>query len=76
MKIEKPENPYFKYLENGNISILWSVFEGDWEDLTPAQIAEVLGCDPKQVSSYIWKIKKETGYEIPHISKRGRKRDE
>lgn len=57
--MEKPENPYFKYLENGNISILWSVFEGDWEDLTPAQIAEVLGCDPKQVSSYIWKIKKK-----------------
>lgn len=47
MKIEKPENSYFKYLENGNISILWSVFEGDWEDLTHTQIAEVLECNPK-----------------------------
>lgn len=70
MKIEKPENPYFKYLENGNISILWSVFEGDWEDLTTQQIAEVLNVAPVTIKNYLRRIRAETGYTVPHAARR------
>lgn len=67
--MEKPENPYFKRLSNGNISILWSVFEGDWEDLTVMQIAEVLDAKPHTISAYIARIKKDTGYKVRFLRK-------
>lgn len=30
-------------------SLRWKLVEGDWEDLTPKQIAEVLDCTPQAV---------------------------
>ena len=70
----KPENPYTKYLQNDRngkkISVLWSVFEGDWEDLSTSQIAEVLDATPGTIKNYIRKIRKETGYQVPHAARR------
>lgn len=74
MGMIKPENPYTKYLQNDRngkkISVLWSVFEGDWEDLSTSQIAEVLDATPGTIKNYIRKIRKETGYQVPHAERR------
>ena len=77
----KPENPYTKYLQNDRngkkISVLWSVFEGDWEDLTVPQIADVLNAAPSHISAYIYRIKRDTGYIVPYVKRKaGRKRGE
>ena len=40
--MDKPKNPYRKG------SIIWSIMEGDWEDLTVKQIAEALDIPPPQ----------------------------
>ncbi len=77
----KPENPYTKYLQNDSgrkkISVLWSVFEGDWADLTIPQIAEVLNTTPNCISAYICRIKRDTGYIVPYVKRKvGRKPDE
>lgn len=53
----KPKNPY----REG--SIIWSVMEGDWEDLTVKQIAEVL---PSAASENMRRIRVKTGYVVPH----------
>lgn len=75
--MKKPENPYVKRLNSGKTSILWSVFEGDWEDLTAGQIAQVLDTTPKLINTYISRIKRETGYTVPRLKGRpGRKPDE
>lgn len=70
----KPENPYTKYIRNGKngkkISVLWSVFEGDWEDLTTQQIAEVLNVAPVTIKNYLRRIRAETGYTVPHAARR------
>lgn len=55
----KPENPYRRG------SLIWSVMEGNWEDLTISQIAEVLGTTDKIISAMLSRIKKETGYYVP-----------
>lgn len=57
----KPNNPYKKG------SLIWSVMEGDWYDLTTKQIGEVLGTGPCTIRAKISKIKKDTGYDVPHI---------
>lgn len=79
--MEKPSNPYTKYIQNDaggkKISILWSVFEGDWEDLTVPQIADVLNVAPSYISECIYRIKRDTGYIVPYIKRKaGQKRDE
>lgn len=56
--MDKPENPYRKG------SLIWSVMEGDWEDLTVTQIAEVLGTAQSNVSNCIARIKREAGYIV------------
>ena len=56
----KPENPYRKG------SIIWSVMEGEWGDLTANQIAEVLDTTRNTVCSMISKIRKDTGWAVPH----------
>lgn len=62
-----PENPY----RPG--SIIWSIMEGDWEDLTASQIAEVMDCSLSTVETYLSQIRRETGYSVPHTQrKRGR----
>lgn len=66
--VDKPENPYRKG------SLIWSVMEGEWEDLTTAQIAEVLGTVPSTVRTCIAMIKRETGYNVPRTSGRVRRR--
>lgn len=66
--MDKPKNPYRKG------SLIWSVMEGDWEDLTVTQIAEVLGAMPNSISSNIAAIKRETGYDVPRASGRVRRR--
>lgn len=64
---KKPPNPY----QRG--TILWSVYEGDWEDLTVRQIAEVLGCNRHTVDNYLSRIKRDTGYVVPRTpGRRGR----
>ena len=62
--MNKPENPYRKG------SIIWSVMEGDWEDLTVRQIAEVLDAGQNAVYMSISRIKKETGYDVPRVKRR------
>lgn len=67
----KPTNPYPKG------TLIWSVMEGDWADLDAAQIAEVLGTSSNIVHAMISRIKRETGYFVPHIRRKaGRKADE
>ena len=77
----KPENPYTKYLQNDRngkkISVLWSVFEGDWADLTIPQIADVLNVAPSYISRCIYRIKRDTGYIVPYVKRKaGWKPDE
>lgn len=57
--MKKPENPYRIK------TIIWSVMEGDWEDLTVTQIAEVLAANVNTVRSYISRIKRETSWDVP-----------
>lgn len=61
--MDKPKNPY----REG--SIIWSVMEGDWEDLTVKQIAEVLDVLPSAVSESIRRIRVKTGYVVPHAGR-------
>lgn len=69
--MDKPKNPYQKG------TLVWSVMEGDWEDLRVVQIAEVLDTTPNNIGAYISKIRKETGYSVPHfVGRPGRKLDE
>lgn len=67
--MDKPTNPYRKGC------VIWSIMEGDWEDLTVDQIAEVLNCDPHTVTHGIHSIKKKTGYQIPYTKKANRYRE-
>lgn len=55
----KPENPF----REG--TLIWSIMEGDWEDLTVNQIAEVLDTTEQQISVYLSHIQKKTGYAVP-----------
>lgn len=64
MPMDKPINPYRKGTQ------IWNVFEGDWEDLSTIQIAEVLGMKPKTVRAAIRQIAQDTGYAVPHIKLR------
>lgn len=65
--MEKPPNPY----PPG--TIIWSVYEGDWADLTICQIAEVLDCRGHLVENYLARIKRDTGYVVPRTpGRRGR----
>ncbi len=62
-----PENPYRRG------SLIWSIMEGDWGDLTVSQIAEVMDCSRHTVVYYLSQIKRETGYAVPHTrQKNGR----
>lgn len=71
LTMDKPKNPYQKG------TLIWSVMEGDWEDLTVTQIAEVLGTSPNNIAAYIYRIKQETGCVVPCLrGKTGRKADE
>lgn len=45
--------------------------EGDWSDLTPKQIGEVLGTSGRSVTVQIIKIRRITGYSVPHDQRRG-----
>lgn len=63
----KPNNPYKKG------STIWAVMEGDWEDLTARQIAEVLDVKYSTVRHYITRIRRQTGYSVPHISEKERR---
>lgn len=70
-EMNNPENPYPKG------TLIWSVMEGDWEDLDAAQIAEVLATSSDAIHAMISRIKKETGYSVPHTRRKaGRKLDE
>lgn len=61
--MDKPKNPY----REG--SIIWSVMEGDWEDLTVKQIAEVLDVLPHYVAESMRRIRVKTGYVVPHAGR-------
>lgn len=45
--MNKPTNPYKKG------STIWKVMEGEWDDLPPSRIAEVLGVSPASIRQYI-----------------------
>jgi len=64
----KPENPYKKG------SFLWSLMEGDWEDLAAKQIAEVLDVPPQKVYSGLSKILQDTGYDVPRVAAKRKER--
>ena len=61
----KPANPF----RPG--TLIWSVMEGDWSDMTPKQIGEVLGTSGRSVTVQIIKIRRITGYSVPHDQRRG-----
>ena len=64
----KPDNPFQKG------TLIWSVMEGDWSDLTPKQIGEVLGTSGRSVTAQITKIRHRTGYDVPYRgNSRGRR---
>lgn len=64
----KPANPF----RPG--TLIWSVMEGDWSDLTPKQIGEVLGTSGRSVTAQITKIRHRTGYDVPYRrNSRGRR---
>lgn len=64
----KPDNPF----RPG--TLIWSVMEGDWSDLTPNQIGEVLGTSGRSVTAQITKIRRWTGYDVPYRrNSRGRR---
>lgn len=73
--MEKPMNPYKKG------TIVWKVMQGSlddwpdggWADLTPSEIAEVLGANLQTVRSSICQINRETGYYVPHIGEKKRR---
>lgn len=56
----KPVNPFKKW------SIVWQVMEGDWEDLTINQIAEVLDVHPGTIYGSVRQIRLRTGYCVKH----------
>lgn len=62
--MKKPENPYPRG------TLIWSVMEGDWADLTAGQIAEVMGTTKKSVDMCMTRIKKKTGYIVPRLNRR------
>lgn len=63
--MDKPRNPY----RVGTRA--WAVMEGDWEGLTVNQIAEVLDYSSPGIRSYLSKIKRDTGYIVPHQAAKG-----
>ncbi len=50
-------------------SLRWKLVEGDWEDLTPSQIAEVLDCTPQAVHKAL-RVIEEGGIEVPYVKGR------
>ena len=60
----KPKNPYKKG------TIVWNLLEGDWADLTAGQIAEVLDTTRASIHAALYRIKRETGYTVPHMTER------
>lgn len=68
--MSRPVNPFRRG------SVIWSVMEGGlqgefdglpgWADLTTAQIGEVLDTTAANVSAYLRRIRRETGYTVPH----------
>lgn len=63
----KPNNPYRKG------SLIWSLMDGDFSDLTVAQIAEVFDATVMSIRDAIWKIRHDTGYDIPRTDGRAAK---
>lgn len=51
-------------------SLRWKLVEGDWEDLTPSQIAEVLDCTPQAVHKALRVIEEGGGIEVPYVKGR------
>ena len=70
MDRDRPMNPFRRG------SVIWSIMEGGlqedfdglpgWSDLVAAQIAEVLDVDDTIVSNFLYRIRKKTGYTVPH----------
>lgn len=57
----KPQNPYQKG------SMIWKLYEGDWADLTAAQIGEVLGTTRSRIHNMMYEIKRGTGWKIHRL---------
>lgn len=57
--MEEIRNPYRKG------SLIWSVMEGGWEDMTVFQIADALHTSAESIRSAIWRIQNDTGYNVP-----------
>lgn len=53
-------------------TLAYNLMVCDWSDLTAAQIAEVLGCTSKSVTSTICNIRLKTGYIVPYVRLRNR----
>lgn len=64
--MEKPKNPYRKGC------MAWNVFEGDWEDLTVNEIAEVLDSTVEKIQDIFRRIRRETGWKIIYTHKNSR----
>ena len=67
--IDRPKNPYKK------MSLIWSLMEGDWEDLTTDQMAEVLDADINSIRSLLRKIEQDTGYKVLYVRRRKKKEE-
>lgn len=71
--MERPINPFRRG------AIPWQVMEmalqGEFDglpgtsDLTRGEIAEILGTEDHYITNAILRIKKQTGYAVPHITR-------
>lgn len=45
-------------------SVTWSLYFGEWDDLTQAEIAEVLGVTPDNIRRAIYRVRDNTGKTV------------
>lgn len=64
--MDKPKNPY----KPG--TAIYRLMDEDWANMTTEEIAVSLGTVQRYIYNSIFRIKDETGYEVPYISQRGK----
>lgn len=64
--MDKPKNPY----KPG--TAIYRVMDEDWSNMTTEEIAATLGTVKRNVYNSLFRIRDETGYEVPYISMRGK----
>lgn len=65
----KPANPYVPG------TFIYRIMDEDWSTMTKKEIAEAIGSTYKNVTSSMWRIKDETGYDVPYVDRRSKWRN-